>query len=505
MKNIKIFDTTLRDWAQTAWVNMTSDKKIAIAKKIDDFWIDMIEAGFAISSIWDFNAIKTIANNVKAKVYSLARLNYLDIDAAYNALSSSKNRWIHTFIWTSPMHRDFKLKMSKTEILDEINDKVSYARSKFNNDLDSIMFSPEDALRTELDFLFEAVEVAIKAWANEINIPDTVWFAQPEEIYDIIKSLSDKYVDTSFSIHTHNDLWNAVANSLSAIKWWANIVQWTFPPTYWERAWNADIIQVLMNIIKRRDIYNVWLNSNIDMRKSSDLVQFISNSIWKRISENHPITGWDVFKHSSWIHQDWANKNKSTYEIISPDEIWYKIEQSFILTNQSWRAWLKNAVMIYFWIDLNNEDLDSIFSDFKDLTSNSIWTVITMDHIRDILIKNWLKLERNILVKDYNIALDADFSKASIELEIKWEKKYAISSWVGPVDAIYKSILQASWLWDINLIDFTISSLSSNPSSEAKVSIKVNHNWKIYEEFWVDRDIVKASIQAFVNCLDRVK
>ena len=507
MKNIQIFDTTLRDWAQTAWVNMSSKVKIDIAEQIDEFWVDMIEAWFAASSEWDKEAIRIISERVTAKVFSLARLKKSDIDISYEALENSNNRWIHTFIWTSPMHRDYKLKMSQYEILEQINEKVWYAKQIFNKDLDSIMFSPEDALRTEEEFLFDSIDVAILAWANQINIPDTVWFAQNIEIYELTKKIIEKFWHRAdFSIHTHNDLWQAVSNSLNFIKAWWSIVQWTFPPAYWERAWNADLIQVLMNIIKRPGYFWVEINWKIDMTKAYKLASYIWNKIWKRIPDNYPVLWRDVYNHSSWIHQDWANKNKSTYEIIQPEEIWYKIEHSFILTNQSWRAWLENAISSYFWIILDKEKLNLVFTKFKNIiSSNPDSIVITMDDIRMILLDSWIDTKRNISVNNYFINLDIDNdAKASIEIEIKWVKHYSITSWNWPVDAIYKAILKASDYTNINLVDFSINALSSNPSSPAKVSIIIEHNWKIYEEFWLDTDIVKASIQAFINCLDRI-
>jgi len=162
---------------------MTPEVKIEIAKKIDELWIPMIEAWFAISSIWDQQAIRTISEEVSARVYSLSRLMEWDINVSHDVLSESTNRWIHTFIWTSPMHRNYKLHKTKAEILEDIDRYVSYARNKFNSSSDAIMFSPEDALRTENDFLFQTIETAIKAWANQINIPDTVWFSQPMEIW----------------------------------------------------------------------------------------------------------------------------------------------------------------------------------------------------------------------------------------------------------------------------------------------------------------------------------
>jgi 2-isopropylmalate synthase len=369
------------------------------------------------------------------------------------------------------------------------------------------MFSPEDGMRTEKDFLFEAIARAIESWATEINLPDTVWFSQNLEIYELTKELINEFWEKAdFSIHTHNDLWQAVANSLAFVKAWWTIVQWTIPPAYWERAWNADLIQIMMNIIKRPDYYWVKLSDKIDIKKVYQVVNYIANKIWKRIPENYPILWRDVYNHSSWIHQDWANKNKSTYEIIQPEEIGYKIEHSFILTNQSWRAWLENAIKSYFWIDLKNEKLNDIFEKFKEITSNWLESqVVTMDDIREILINSWIKLDRNITVWDYNIVLDKNNkAKASVKMNINWEEKYYLAEWVWAVDAIYKAIIQASWFEKIHLTDFSIQALTSDPSASAKVSITVELDWKTYEEFWVNQDIVKASIQAFTNCLDRI-
>lgn len=504
MRKISIFDTTLRDGAQTPWVNMTPEKKILIAQKLDDFWVDMIEAWFAISSPWDFEAIQTIWESVKARVFSLARLNFADIDSSYDALKNSNNRWIHTFIWTSPEHREYKLKMSKNQILNQIDEKVRYIRDKFALQSDIIMFSPEDALRTEIDFLMEAIEVAYYAWANVINIPDTVWFSQPAEIWELFKKFSEKFPNIDFSAHMHNDLWNAVANSLIAVKNGWRIVQWTFPPAYWERAWNADLVQVLMNILKRKDIYDFELNPNLDMKKTMELVMFISNMIWKRVPENYPIIWWDGFRHSSGIHQDWTNKNKSTYEIISPDEIWYKIEQSFILTNQSGRAWLKNAIEVYFWVELDDEQLNQAFTIFKEMTSRSDKTLVEMDDVRKILEEVWVCIKRTINIWNYDIVINQEWARANIVINVNWKNDIISGSWNGPVEAVYNAIIKACWMSWINLIDFSISALSSDPSAEAKVAIKIEYEWRIFEEFSVNRDIVKASIHAFVNCVDRI-
>jgi 2-isopropylmalate synthase len=368
MKKIKFFDTSLRDGAQTPWVNLISEDKIKIAKKLDNLWLDYIEAWFAASSESDFKAISTIVSNTEnAVIYSLARMVENDIVQAYNALSNNLSKaGIHVFIWTSPLHRK-KLNKEKKEILDIIEKHMNIVTKLFQ-DNENIMFSPEDAFRTEEDFLMQVIEVAVKNGAKQINIPDTVWWAQPEEIYDTISKIKNKFPDVQISIHCHNDLGMAVINSLYAIKAWAEIIQGTIPPLFGERAGNADLVQVLMNLKKRADYY--WLNiEHIAFEEIYPTVNFIEKISGKRIPEHYPILGRLTYTHSAWIHQDWVAKNSKTYEIISPEEIGMEIEKLFILTNQSWRAGLKFMVNHYFGLDIDDEALNKIFIDFKKLTS----------------------------------------------------------------------------------------------------------------------------------------
>ena len=507
-QSIKIFDTTLRDWGQTSWVNLRARDKIIIAQSLEKLWVDYIEAGFAAASRADFEAIKQIIKQTQeAIICSLARLVKNDIDIAYEALKwNIKKALIHTFIWTSPLHRKYKLNMSEKEILAKIKEMLSYTHSKFFSR--QIMFSPEDALRTEEEYLFEVIETAIKYWAGIINIPDTVWFAQPDEMRKLMKNLTSEFWHIAeFSVHCHNDLWNAVINSLYAALWWAKIIQGTIPSLFWERAGNADLTQVLFNIKKRPDYYPFSIEK-INFEKIWATVKLIEDISWKKIPPHYPILWRLVHSHSSWIHQDWVNKHRQTYEIISPEEIWMQIEQSFILTNQSWRGGLQKAIETYFGIKLSKEKLDEIFKDFKNLASTLKY--VTMQDLWTILKNHWIKIERKFDIKRWELKIE--FWENKVIANIVFEdqngnQKFIKSEGVGPVDAVFKAfqkyINERFITLNFKLIDFQINALWNSSEALAEVYIMAEINWVIKEEYWKHKDIVKASIQALLNLLNR--
>ena len=504
MKNrkIEIFDTSLRDWFQGSRKIAKVEDKIIVAKALDDFWVDSIEVWFARSSEDDFKAISEVSKMVNARVYSLARANMEDIKIAYNSVKGAENYWIHTFIWTSPTHRE-KLWKNKDEILESIKKHVWYTEKLLKWKW-KLMFSAEDAFRTEDDFLYRVIEIVKEYWADIINIPDTVWFAQPLQIKKIItESRKIVWDNVDLSIHCHNDLQMAVANSLSAVENWANMIQWTFPPLFWERAWNADLVAVITNLIKCRDYFNLDLNEKIILENIYPLVSKISEITWDRIPDKYAIIWKWVHTHGSWIHQDWVNKNSKTYEILSPEEIGLKREQSFFLTNLSWRSWLKNAIKKYFLIDLVDDNLDIIYNKFMDFTTKVDY--IEMDNIRELLINEWYNLEKNIKINDYDIHLSY-WKKVLARAIFNWDNlEHLIWEWVWPVDAIFSLIREK---YDknkqVNLIDFTIDALWKKTDVKAKVYIKLQISNTIYEEESISEDIVRASLNAIVNGMDRV-
>ncbi len=499
MKKIEIFDTSLRDWFQGSRKNAKIEDKIQIARALDDFWIDNIEVWFAMSSIDDFKAIQEVSDFVKARVYSLSRAHKVDIDKSYDAIKHAEKKAIHTFIWTSSTHRE-KLNKDEQKILEAIKKYVSYTYEKMQWSW-LVMFSPEDALRTEPEFLIKTIETAVKYWAEIINIPDTVWFAQAEEIKSVVKDVrSVVWNEVKISIHAHNDLWNASSNSLVAAESGADMIQWTFPPLFWERAWNADLVQVITNLIKRQDYYNIELNDRIILENLYPLVSQISEISWDSIPEKFPIVGRWVHRHGSWIHQDWVNKRKDTYEILAPEEIWLKREQSFFLTNLSWRSWLKNAIKQYFLIDIDDEKMKTFYDKFIRLTKKNNY--IEMDDVRELLENEWFKLNRSVKIDDYDMTLSY-WKKVLARAVFDWDD--LIWEWIWPVDAIFNIVKQKYDIEDkVELLDFTIDALWKKTNAKSKVYIKLNINWSIYEEEAIDWDIVKASLKAFLNWLDRI-
>ena len=499
MKKVEIFDTSMRDWFQWSKKIAKIEDKIQISKQLDNFWVDMIEVWFAIASSDDFSAIEQVSDFAKARIFSLSRSNKIDIDKSAEAVRNAKHKWIHTFIWTSPTHRE-KLNKDEKKILEAIKKYVNYTHDvmKWNW---VVMFSPEDALRTEHDFLLQTIEQAVRYWAEIINIPDTVWFAQSWEIKELIKDVRSVVWDNvKISIHTHNDLWNASSNSLAAVESGVDIIQWTFPPLFGERAWNADLVQIITNLIKRQDYYNVKLNKKIILENLYPLVSKVSEISWVSIPEKFPIVWRWVHRHGSWIHQDGVNKRTDTYEILSPEEIWLKREQSFFLTNLSGRAWLKNAIKKYFLIDIKDDEINEFYDDFLKTTTRKDY--IEMDDVRELLISYWYNLEKNVTIDDYDISIN--YGKQVLARAVFWED-HIMWEWVWPVDAIFNIIKQK---YDTNneveLIDFTIEALGKKTDVTAKVYIKLKIWDEIYEEEALSGDIVKASMKAFLNGMDRI-
>lgn len=316
MRVIEFLDTTLRDGEQTPGVNFSIKEKVTIAKQLEKWGISAIEAGFPAASPDSFEAVRQIAAAMtKTAVTGLARSVKSDIDACYEALKDAKYPQIHVFIATSPIHREFKLQKTKEEILAQITEHVSYARERF----DVVEFSPEDATRTELDYLLEVVQTAVDAGATYINIPDTVGFTTPQHYGEIFRYLTSNVKsdrEIIFSPHCHNDLGMAVANTLSAIKNGAGRVEGTINGIG-ERAGNAALEEVAVALEIRKDFYDV--TSPIVLKETLNTSALVSRFSGIAIPRNKAVVGGNAFSHESGIHQDGVLKNPLTYEIITPE------------------------------------------------------------------------------------------------------------------------------------------------------------------------------------------
>ncbi|MEM9495905.1 MAG: 2-isopropylmalate synthase [Pseudomonadota bacterium] len=360
--HVKIFDTTLRDGEQAPGFSMSTPAKLSVARALQDLNVDIIEAGFAAASPGDAAAVSAIADEIEGpRICSLARLNRRDIEAAARALEPAKKSRIHTFIGTSPLHREAKLKLSKEEILKQIADLVAFARSVS----DDVEFSPEDAIRTERDYLREAVEIAIEAGAQTINIPDTVGYTTPEEIKDLFSWLTSNVKgadDVTFSAHCHDDLGMAVANSLAAVRGGARQIECAINGIG-ERAGNCSMEEAVMALATRRDFFG--LDTQIDTTKIFSASVTLSRMTHNPIPRNKAIVGKNAFAHEAGIHQHGVLANKRTYEIMDAEAVGMP-SNSIVLGKHSGKHALAARVEAL-GFNVSKQKIEDIFPRFKSI------------------------------------------------------------------------------------------------------------------------------------------
>ncbi len=361
-RKIKIFDTTLRDGEQAPGCSMNIDEKIEVARQLELLKVDVIEAGFAISSKGDFESVEAISKAVKdCVVASLARSTQKDIDAAYNAVKHANAPRIHTFIATSPIHMEYKLKMSPETVLEHVENSVKYAKSLCGD----VEFSCEDATRSDWDFLVKVVTKAIESGANVVNIPDTVGYTTPEEMYSLIKYLRDTVPNidlAEISLHCHNDLGMAVANTVAGVKAGATQVECTVNGLG-ERAGNAALEEVVMALHTRKDLLGCTCNINTkQINRTSKLIYSI---IGQTVPINKPVVGTNAFAHESGIHQHGVLASKSTYEIMSPEMLGIT-QNKLVLGKHSGRHAVEERLNEMGYA-LAKEELDAYIERFKAL------------------------------------------------------------------------------------------------------------------------------------------
>jgi len=374
---VTFYDTTMRDGEQTIGVNFSVEEKIAIAKGLDDYGVSAIEAGFPAASQKDFEAVKSIAEVVnKAKVVGLARLVRNDINAVIEATKGAKQPMIHVFIATSPVHREFKLHLTKEEILDKIKADVTFTKQHIQD----IVFSPEDATRTEPDFLVASVQTAIDAGATMINIPDTVGYDTPEEYGEVFENLRRNIVgfDTvGWSTHTHNDLGMATANALAGIAHGATEIQGTINGIG-ERAGNVDMIEAAAAIYVRHEKFNV--ETDIVLSHSKAISDIVARATHMPVASNKPIMGRNAFAHESGIHQDGYLKNPETYEILKPEMGGAMASLPLGKLSGSHAVMSKLNSLGY---DVTRDDMKNIFPIFKSVAEES--NLVTNEQLKIIM------------------------------------------------------------------------------------------------------------------------
>ena len=460
--NLIIFDTTLRDGEQSPGASMDMDEKLQIAHALEELNVDVIEAGFPIASHGDFLAVSEISNSIKnSSVCALARALDKDINKAAEALKNAKKPRIHTFIATSPIHMEKKLKMSPTEVISSATSSIQLAKS-FAKDVE---FSPEDAGRSELNFLCEVIEAAIDAGANTINIPDTVGYNMPHQFGLLIESLITKISNSDkavFSVHCHNDLGLAVANSLSAVLNGARQVECTINGLG-ERAGNAALEEIVMTVRTRRDIFDC--DTNIDSTKIMKASRLVSGITGFPVQPNKAIVGKNAFAHESGIHQDGVIKSRETYEIMKAEDIGL-VSNKLVLGKHSGRNAFKQKVVDLNILPKSSLEFDELFYRFKDLA----------DKKHEIFDEDIVQLATNIDFKAHNIifkhmSVISETGKkpsANITLEINGKTEMAHSSGDGAVDATYNAI-EKIVKSQTELLLYSVNNITSGTDAQEKL------------------------------------
>jgi 2-isopropylmalate synthase len=497
-REVKIFDTTLRDGEQSPGAAMSEDQKIEVAFTLERLGIDRIEAGFPVSSPVQFNAVKRIADMLDfATVVGLARCVEKDIDAVRDSLKNSRNKMLHTFIATSPLHRDFKLKMSKEEVLKRITEKMTYARKFF----DQIEFSAEDASRTEPEFLFEVIRTAIKNGATVINIPDTVGYAIPTEFGELTKAIVEnvpefKEYKVDLSVHCHNDLGLAVANSIAAVQNGANQVEVTLNGIG-ERAGNCALEELVMAFKVRKDLLDFHTNIKIGLLyPTSKLLQNITGLI---VPRNKPIFGDNVFAHESGIHQDGVIKHKETYEIMKPESIGRSIE-SLVMGRHSGKHAFKKKMEQY-GIVLTPEQFDKCFENFT----------VVADKKKEVYDEDIFNIVSSVLgrfEKGYQLLYFHTYTgntlipTGTVKLKKDDLEYTAVAYGDGPVEALFNAIDSALEI-KTQLKEFMVQAIGHEKDAQGQVKIMLEIEGEEFVGKGSSTDIMEASVLAYLNAINR--
>ncbi len=498
MEKLRIFDTTLRDGEQAPGAALDRTGKIEIARQLERLGVDIIEAGFPISSPEDFESVKEVSSVVSSPVIcGLSRCVEADIEACRDALSPAKRKRIHLFIATSPIHMEYKLRKSQDEVIQIAIDAVKYARRFF----DDIQFSPEDASRSEPDFLYKVLEEVIRCGATTLNIPDTVGYAVPEQYAQLISGILNNVPNINnaiISVHCHNDLGMAVANSLAAVKAGARQVECTINGIG-ERAGNAAVEEIVMALRVRRDYFGVDTGVNArEIMRSSRLVSKLTGFV---VAPNKAIVGKNAFRHESGIHQDGVLKHKMTYEIMSPKDIGIE-EEDLVLGKHSGRHAL-SVRLKKLGFDLEGKDLDTVFESFKALA----------DKKKEIFDDDLIALVENEMRMDVDkwqfVSMDVDVStnkrpQAKVVLSYKGKEYEASSFGDGPVDACFKAIDKITNTPG-KLVNYTIQAITSGKDAQGEAVISVEFKGGIViNSHTASTDIIEASVRAYLNAVNKV-
>ena len=493
-----IFDTTLRVGEQSPGASMTRDEKLQVAKALEKMKVDVIEAGFPIASPGDFESVQAVAAAIRdSTVCGLARTRDADIDTAAEALKPAASSRIHTFIATSPIHMEKKLRMQPDHVVETAIRSVKRARGYTDN----VEFSPEDAGRSEIDFLCRVIEAVIDAGATTINIPDTVGYALPHQFGDTIRQLIERIPNSDkavFSVHCHNDLGLAVANSLSAVLNGARQVECTINGLG-ERAGNAALEEIVMTVRTRQDVFPC--DTTLETTEIVNCSKLVSNITGFPVQPNKAVVGANAFAHESGIHQDGVIKSRETYEIMRAQDVGWQTNKLVLGKHSGRNAFRTRLREIGLEFD-SEENLNEAFQRFKELADkkHEIYDEDLQAIVTDSLHK--AEQEQVKLISMKVVTETGEVPKADVVLSVNGEEKAGHAKGDGPVDASFRAI-ESVVNSGSNLLLFSVTSITGGTDSQGEVTVRIDRDGRVVNGRGADTDIVVASARAYINALNK--
>jgi len=494
-----IFDTTLRDGEQSPGASMTREEKLRIAKQLEKMRVDVIEAGFAIASPGDFESVKSIADTIKdSTVCSLSRALDADIDRAGEALVNANSGRIHTFIATSPIHMKYKLQMEPEKVIEQ----AVYAVKRARNLISDVEFSLEDASRSELDFMCRIIEQVIDAGARTINIPDTVGYAVPEEFGHTISQLIQRVPNADkaiFSVHCHNDLGLAVANSLAAVNAGARQVECTINGLG-ERAGNASLEEFVMALRTRKDV--MGLDTGIDTTQIVPASRLVSSVTGFPVQPNKAIVGANAFAHESGIHQDGVLKHRETYEIMTAQDVGWNANK-MVMGKHSGRSAFRARLEELGTTFESDAELNEAFARFKDLADkkHEIFDEDLQALVSDTRASHYEKYKLSSLSVT---SQTGEVPVATITVSVNDQEHTAEASGSGPVDAAFKAI-ESVVKSEAELELYSVNAITSGTDSQGEVTVRLEKGGRIVNGLGADTDIIIASAKAYIHALNMLE
>ncbi len=494
---IRIFDTTLRDGEQSPGANMNIEEKVLVAKQLARLGVDIIEAGFAFSSPGDFEAVRRIAHDVEGPtVCSLARAKVEDIDRAWEALKGVPKVRIHTFLSTSDIHLKHQFRMSREEAMKRAVAMVEHARQY----VEDVEFSPMDATRSDISYLCEVVEAVIDAGAGTVNIPDTVGYTTPQEFGQIIRTLREKVPNCDravISVHCHNDLGLAVANSMSAVYSGAGQVECTVNGIG-ERAGNASLEEIAMGLRTRKDFYQADTGiTTEEISKTSRLVSRITGMV---VQPNKAIVGANAFAHTSGIHQDGLLKEKNTYEIMCPESIGLSHSRNVMGKLSGRHAFREELTNLGY--SLTDEEVKAAFDRFKRLADQK--KEMFPEDLESIVSETATRVPERFTLKGLQVASGLGRKPtADLELEVDGQIVKRTGNGDGPVDAVYRNISEVVPI-KCRLLSYVVKAITGGTDAQGEVSVRLEQEGETVTGNGADTDIIVASAQAYLNALNKL-